>query len=797
MGWRVAAAAAIFLALVGLHLNTNLFSIEAGGLIRIEHIEGEVFQVTDDGNVPLSEGDEVVFTDVTGIRTAKGSSAMFRLSDDSVVEMNERAELAVKNRKPFWSPGDGDAVIDLARGNIIVEASQQGSGHFYVDTSDVQVAVTGTVFAVNHGIKGSRISVIEGEVEVSQGRESRTLHPGQQATSGGVAKIPVEQEISWSENLERHMKLLEEFSRVSQEIAREVEGPELRYSTELLDLAPADTVIYVGIPNVSSTLSHAYDLLQQKVQQNELLREWWDEKVVGSGTDLAIEQAMERIRGYGDHLGEEIVVTLQARAGEVVDEPIIVARLNHPGDFRAFVEQDLEKLAVEEGHVPSIRVIEGDLPVIGTDTDPAELTVWIRDGYMIASTGVARLRHFAPSLEPQGRSAFTSGNFHPQLAEVYRDGVEWIVGVDLASLLPFEDGPDTEMLERMGLLDLQHVIGQHKTRDDHGETRVVLTFDQPREGLASWLAAPAPMGSLDFVAPDAKLAAGFVMREPISVVDELLGYLATEDEQFEERLEQFERENGIDIREDVAAALGGEFALSLEEPLLPKPAWKLVIEVYDEQRLQRTLEWAVERLNLVMQDAERQGFELRQQRAGGKTWYELLSLDTGLSAHYLYTDGYMVASASRPLVERALQFRRSGVNLSRSARFTSLLPRDHEVNFSAVVYQDLGELLGRLSEHLGQAGAGLLPEQEVMLEGLGARATPSLTVAYGEESRIVFVNTSEGSLIGSTIGSFLNLDTLLSMQELLGRAAQDYDTRGHEIQEHDVDVRVIEPTTEG
>jgi hypothetical protein len=35
------------------------------------------------------------------------------------------------------------------------------------------------------------------------------------------------------------------------------------------------------------------------------------------------------------------------------------------------------------------------------------------------------------------------------------------------------------------------------------------------------------------------------------------------------------------------------------------------------------------------------------------------------------------------------------------------------------------------------------------------------------------------------------------MQELLGRAAQDYDTRGHEIREHDVDVRVIEPTTEG
>ena len=34
----------ILLALVGLHLNTNLFTIEAGGLIRIEKVDGEAQQ---------------------------------------------------------------------------------------------------------------------------------------------------------------------------------------------------------------------------------------------------------------------------------------------------------------------------------------------------------------------------------------------------------------------------------------------------------------------------------------------------------------------------------------------------------------------------------------------------------------------------------------------------------------------------------------------------------------------------------------------------------------------------------
>ena len=62
--------------------------------------------------------------------------------------------------------------------------------------------------------------------------------------------------------------MLKEFSRVTQEIVAEVEGPALRYSTDLLDLAPENTVVYVGIPNLSGTLSQAYEILQQKVADN-------------------------------------------------------------------------------------------------------------------------------------------------------------------------------------------------------------------------------------------------------------------------------------------------------------------------------------------------------------------------------------------------------------------------------------------------------------------------------------------------------------------------------------------------
>ena len=45
-GWRVAAAAIVVVALIGLDIKTDLFTIQAEGLIQIERVHGKVFQVT-------------------------------------------------------------------------------------------------------------------------------------------------------------------------------------------------------------------------------------------------------------------------------------------------------------------------------------------------------------------------------------------------------------------------------------------------------------------------------------------------------------------------------------------------------------------------------------------------------------------------------------------------------------------------------------------------------------------------------------------------------------------------------
>ncbi len=51
--------------------------------------------------------------------------------------------------------------------------------------------------------------------------------------------------------------------------------------------------------------------------------------------------------------------------------------------------------------------------------------------------------------------------------------------------------------------------------------------------------------------------------------------------------------NGCNLEDSRMAILGGEFALALDGPLFPTPSLKLVVEVYDPARFQKTLEGLV------------------------------------------------------------------------------------------------------------------------------------------------------------------------------------------------------------
>lgn len=745
--------AAMLAIALGFGLLVVIQEMLAGGsqMARIESVEGTIYRVAGDSSQPMRIGETI--DEHEAIRTAKGSTALVRMADGSLIEMGERADLALDASRK-------GNTIELDRGKIIVQAAKQKNRrHLYVATRDAMVSVVGTIFSVNAGTKGSRVSVVEGEVHVEQGERESVLHPGDQvATHASVEAVPVKDEIAWSRNAKRYEALLAELTALGKEIDSRVERPGLRYSTRLLDLAPEGTTVWIALPNLSKSLDETQRILDQKIAESPSLAQWWSEMLRSTGNEQKFHEMIEKVGALGRDLGDEVAVAFNAGKHDDDCAPVLLAEVTNEASFRATVEQEL----TGDGK-KAVRFIDDPATATGADDS---LLVWLHDGLMVASPSAEQIRKVAAG----NNSAFRSSSFHGRIAQDYRDGAGWLFAADLGTLVregqADEPSESRRMAETMGVLDLEHFIIDRREINGQAETRAALTFDQPRRGVASWIAAPAPMGGLSFFSPDANLAAAFVVKNPVTILDELLAM----NPEFARELAEAQSKHGFDLRDDLAAPLGGEFALGLDGPVLPSPSWKMVAEVYDPAHLQQTLEKAVAHINAEVRKEGKAGLTLTSEPSGGRTYYAIQGTDPKVELHYVFENGYLLAGPSRALLERAIQQRESGVTLATTAKFRDLLGPDGQVNVSALVYQNLAPLAKSASKVIpeGHAKGNGPKNKPAQLAAWLAAQGPTLYYAYAEPDRIVFAGSNQNPL-------GLNLGTLAGVGGLAGLMDQAHD----------------------
>src|SRR5439155_1115551 len=258
----VAAAAA---ALVGLvWAGTSWYFAGPPGIrARIASADGQVFAVSAKNTRMLKSGDKVDSEEF--IRTAAGSHATVKLLDGSDVEMNQRSAFAVSATRR-------DTTIQLDQGGIIVHAAKRRRGHLYVSAPDCRVAVTGTMFAINAGTKGSRVTVIEGEVHVRHSGRESILHSGDQlATTQAVALVPVREEIAWSRDLDHELALLGEFSKLRAKF-EQIPTPPARYESNILPLLPQEDRKSTRLNSSHVAISYAVFCLKKKKRKNNNVR---------------------------------------------------------------------------------------------------------------------------------------------------------------------------------------------------------------------------------------------------------------------------------------------------------------------------------------------------------------------------------------------------------------------------------------------------------------------------------------------------------------------------------------------
>jgi FecR protein/Protein of unknown function (DUF3352)/Putative zinc-finger len=737
---RWAVAAAVIIGVLSIGGYEKFFRATDAFNMVVHAMDGQVYLVSDNATEALTVGEQ--FKQGQKVRTAKDAGAVVKLPDGSLIEMRERSEFSVTDS----SQG---TTIHLDRGNIIVQAAKQRERHLYVDTGDCTVAVTGTIFAVNAGTKGSRVSVVEGEVHVDHSGKKDVLHPGDQVTtSQTLANVPVSDEIGWSRDAARYKTMLAEVAALRKEIDQNVAGPGVRYSTRLLEMTPDDTVFYIAIPNLSETIAESNKIIEQRLAENPELRQWWDREQASSRGGQEWNEIISKITEFGAQLGDEIVVTAQmSAASHEPDGPLVFTTLKDAAGFRTYADRQLGILAGTSKKRADIRFIDDPMSAGETANGKSDLFVWINGDVLAASPKLEMLQRVASNVKAAGAAQFADGSFRSRIAEVYQEGAGFIVAADLERIIASSRNPNEKedgAFRQLGITSLRHFIAEVK--EDHGKSynRAVLTFKPEDHGIVSWLAAPGPMGALQFISPDANIVAAFVVKKPVALVDDLLAALNTVDPKFRENLDQFQRESGLDIRNDFAAPLGGEFAFAIDGPVLPTPSWKMIFEVYDPAHLQQTFERVVDLMNEQAHKAGKQGLAWERTDSAGRTFYTLKSLDFGLEVNYTYANGYMVAGPSRALVDRSVKYRETGYTILHSPKFIAALPEDKQANFSALLYHNLGSVIAPIAGQVKSAAGSLPPEGQRALKSLGA---PMLAYAYAQGDRISFaVNGEEGPL---------------------------------------------------
>ena len=747
--WVAVAAAVAVFAITTYFVQDKLFSGPGGMRARVESLSGALTRVGYSGDQQLKVGDEV--TQGERIRTGGGSHAMLRLRDGSLVEMNERAEFGV-------TMGRRDTTIQLGRGNIIIQAAKRSSGHLYVASPDCRVSVTGTVFSVNAGMKGSRVSVIEGEVRVAEGGAEKVLHPGEQlSTNVSLGAVPVRQEIAWSHDLDKHLALLAEFAKLSTKLG-EVQLPGLRYQSHVLSTLPANTVVFAGIPNLGDAVQQANKLFQQELQESAVLREWW-EQAQSKNDGPEFNEIINYVHDLGQYLGDEIVFSVALNGND--GEPLVVAQVQRDG-LKQFIQQEAAKYADTKSHV---RVVdEQELNQIAVKKARGQLLILVRPDFVAAAADLATLKQFAAGLN-QGGSGFAATPFGQRMAAQYKDGAEILFGANLAAMTSVHHGQEHNAhFELTGLTDVQYLIAERKGAGSQVQNRAQLTFRGPRRGLASWLAAPAPIGGLDFVSKDAGFVAAFVSKNPGDMLDDVLRIANASNTNAAANLARGESELKIRLHQDLADTLGGEGTFALDGPILPTPSWKIVAEVRDPRRLQSTIQQLVADVNehhnrhsdaSGESHAQHEGLTLEQQAANGLTFYTIRS--TGetkpYEITYTFTDGYMILAPSRALVMNAIAIHQSGNSLAHSADFRALLPQDEHPDVSAVLYQNLAPVIAPIAQQLTAS-------QMQSLQQIAAETKPSVVCAYGDENAIRIATSSR--LFGFDLNT-LALSTLMNV----------------------------------
>ncbi len=558
------------------------------------------------------------------------------------------------------------------------------------------------------------------------------------AAATAQAPAPSQPEMPWSKDLQKYPGLPVALNQLMTRLQKEVQYPPARGQSRLLPLLPQTTIFYAALPNYGDTAQQILTIFREQRQQNPSLRDWWRHGDLATNGPK-VEDSIEKFSQFSQYVGDEIVVSATSEGKD--PGLVVVAEVRKPG-LKDFLQHMVAELA--DKSTSPVRVLDAQELAAAKEMPGAKAPViLVRPDFVVLSSDLATLRSFNSQLDSSDHP-FPSTPFGQRVVQEYQGGAELVAAADLQTLLkkiPVTNPQSQAMFERSGFAGMKYLVWNHKTVPGQAASHAELSFTGPRHGVASWLAAPAPMGSLDFVSPKAIVASAVQLKNLGAIFDDVKDLATATNPNAFAVIDQMEQGMKLSLKDDLLSQLTGEIAFELDSAAPPEPVWKAFLRVKDPQRLQQTFTQLLATAPFMAQQSEE----------GGVTYHSLAipSPQKAQEINYAFVDGYLLIASSHDTALEAVRLHRSGESLAKSQKFLASLPPGHPPGASALLYEDP---LAMMTLRLGQ----LSPDMASILSQSKAETTPVVISAYGEPAAIREVSTSGGVdasmvLIGAAI----------------------------------------------
>jgi hypothetical protein len=340
---------------------------------------------------------------------------------------------------------------------------------------------------------------------------------------------------------------------------------------------------------------------------------------------------------------------------------------------RAELSSALEGLFAAAGESPAAYSVSDDLVVVSNSPS-----------------------HLAWALAHLGQGA--GSPFGAAIAERYRRGVGWLVGMDAPPLVRMASGDDAPPIEFASMIGMKYVFVEQRAPAGAEENEVTFAFQGTRTGMGSWLADAGSGGAAEYLPADA-LVAGYVStREPLQLFEEFTAQITRAEPEFERGLAEMDEKLGAGFIQDLTAALGTEAALAVTGFSLSGPTWVMASLANNPSVIDSSVRQLVDTFNAELgSDEQSKRIVLQQESAGGRTWNTMRPGGLPVAIVWTYDRGYLVAASDRGAAERAIATRNGGSALVWSPDFLGQLPSSAGLHPSAFAWLNAKEALGILS----------------------------------------------------------------------------------------------------